>query len=149
MTGEINPVGGETVRPGGMQVQNAQRHWQALLTIDHTHQIGILDIVIGQHVAVVAMRMKNDTVQGLDQCRPVAGKNIADIGCKLRRMIPVAIESDAGTVKGGKRKRAFGEINIVVGACPDISEDFFCFCARCHDAGITILGDVKGSKAVA
>lgn len=149
MAREVDPVSGEAMGPGSMQIQNAQRHRQPFFSIYDAHQIGILNIVIGEHIAVIAMRLEDDAVQCLDQRDTAGGKGFADIIGKTRYMVAVPVKRDTRAVERGKRKRAFGEIDFAVGAGPDVPKDFLCLCAWCHDAGITIPGGVKGLKAVA
>ena len=55
-------------------------------------------------------------------------------------MIAVAVERHTRTVERGKSEGAFGKIDVVIGPGADAPEDLFCFCARCHDSGITIPG---------
>ena len=131
MAGEIQPVRREPVGAGGMQIQNAERHRQALLAVDHAHQVGVLDIVIGEHVAVIAVLSQHHPVQRRNDAAAVYQRR-ADIVGKPLDMVAVTGQGDAGPVERSKRKRGIGEIDIAVGPGADIPENVFCFGARGH-----------------
>src|SRR6202035_1732160 len=59
------------LRPRGMQIEDAERHRQALATVDDTHQVGVLQIVIGQLIAAVAVFQQDDLVERLRPRREI------------------------------------------------------------------------------
>ena len=63
------------LRPGNVDIQYSQRHWQAFAAFDDPYQIGILWIVVGQRVALIIVFARN----GIGQCARLAGNIAGDL----------------------------------------------------------------------
>jgi hypothetical protein len=94
-----------------VQIEDAERHRQAFAAIDDPHQIGVLQIVIGQLVAAVAVLQQQDFVQ-----RPGTGGEIAagvwvavNITRQAREVLSVAGQTDPRPLERGKRQRRLAD----------------------------------------
>ena len=65
MPGKGQPDAVPALRPRGMQIEDAERHRQAFAAVDDPHQIGVLQIVVGQLVAAIAVFQQDDLVERL------------------------------------------------------------------------------------
>ena len=112
--GETQAMHGPAARPAGVQVQNAQRHRQALAAVNHPHQVGVLDIVIGEFVSTVAKAGSHGFGQRGDAVIVGCVIGNGDGAGQFRQMIAVAVERNLRPVQRGQRQRRLGQIDLVV-----------------------------------
>ena len=137
MAGKVQPVGGIAMRAGRLKKKYAEGNRQSLLAVDHTHQISILNVVISERVAAVAVCLQNYGGERFWQVFS-SSKCIADIVGQFFDVIPVSIRRDTRPVKCSKRQRALSQVDGGVIAPADISENVFCGAARHHD-GLSVV----------
>src|SRR5437868_12106959 len=86
-----------TLRPRRVQIENPERHRQPFAAIDDPHQIAVLQIVVSQFVAAVAVLQQDDLVERLRTGGEIAGRARVppDIPGERGEMPAVAAEPDA------------------------------------------------------
>src|SRR5205085_3645152 len=86
-----------TLRPRPVQIENPERHRQAFAAIDDPHQVAVLEIVVSQFVAAVAVLQQDDLVERLRTGGEIAGRASMppDIPGKRGEMLAVAAETAA------------------------------------------------------
>ena len=111
MAGEGEPGHVPALSPRGMDVEDPERHRQTFAAIDHPHQIGVLQVVIGQRVAGIAVFQQDDLVERAGASAEVAGSvgMIADIAGDQPQMIAIMPEIDTWTFERGECQRRLGD----------------------------------------
>jgi hypothetical protein len=79
-----------------MDIEDAERHRQTLASVNHPHQVGVLQVVITQLVAGVAVFQQDDLVERASARGEVAcGTRVpSDIAGEQPQMIAIAPEGD-------------------------------------------------------
>jgi hypothetical protein len=62
-----------------VQVQDRQGNRQALATLDHAHEVGVLQVVVGFGVAAIAVRPCDDFTE-VPGCRTAAAHEVGEVG---------------------------------------------------------------------
>ena len=92
---------------GGVDKQDAERDRQPFAAVDDTHQIRVLQVVVGQLVARIAVFQEDDFVERAGAIgKAAAGAGMAgDIAGDQLQMLAVAGEIDALTLERRQRQR--------------------------------------------
>ena len=90
--GKPSPTAVPALGPRGMQIEDAERHRQAFAAVDDPHQVGVLQIVVGQLVAAIAVFQQDDLVERVGARGKIALRAgvAADIARERRKMLAVA-----------------------------------------------------------
>src|SRR6202158_2357863 len=111
MPGKAEADAVPALRPRGMQVKDAERHRQAFAAIDDPHQVGVLQIVVGQLVAAIAVFQEDDLVERPGPRGEVAAGSAMppDIARDRREVLAIAYEADARPLEGSEGERGFAD----------------------------------------
>ena len=111
MAGEGEPDGFPALGAAGVHVKDSQRHGQPLPAVDDAHQIGVLQIVIGQRVAGIPVFQKNDLVESAGSFRDISGcgRMLADIYREQPQMLAVPLRADPRAFERGERQGRLGD----------------------------------------
>jgi hypothetical protein len=110
MAGEGEPGHFPALSPRGMNVEDPERHRQTFTAVDDPDQIGVLQVVIGQRVAGIAILQQDDLIERTSARGEVAGgiRMLADIAGDQPQMIAIMPEIDTRALERGKRQRRLG-----------------------------------------
>ena len=109
MPGKGQPGRLPTLGAGGVDEQDSEDHRKPFPAVDHAHQIGVLQIVVSQLVAGIAILQQDDLIERASAAGKVARRsrmprNIA--GDQLQ-VIAVAGEIDPLALERGQHQRRF------------------------------------------
>src|SRR5215472_13727376 len=96
MTGKGQARHVPTLGARGVDVEDAERNRQTLAAVDDPYQVGVLQIVIGQLVAGIAILQQDDLVERAGPRREVARRALMtpDVARQQPEMIAVARQVD-------------------------------------------------------
>src|SRR6185437_13277274 len=99
------------LRPRRVQVENPERYRQTFAAIDDPHQIAILQIVVSQFVAAVAMLQQDDLVERLRTGSEIASSARVppDIPGERGEVLAVTAEIYARPLERGERERRLSD----------------------------------------
>ena len=111
MTGKSEPGRFPALRAGGVDKQNAEHDRQPFAAVDDPHQIGVLQIVVGQLVARIAVFQQDDFVQRQGTPGKIArgARMLRHVASDQLQVIAVAREIDPPALERGQRQRRLGD----------------------------------------
>src|SRR3984893_9297204 len=111
MAREGEPDSLPALSAAGVHVENTERHRQAFPAVDDAHQIGILQVVIGQRIAGIPVSQKQDLVESAGSLGYIAGRSgmAADITREHLQMLAVARRADPRAFERGERQGRLGD----------------------------------------
>ena len=111
MAGKGEPGRLPALRAGGVDEQDPEHHRQPFAAVDDPHQIGVLQIVVGQLVAGIAVLQQDDLVERAGAVGKIARRAgmARDIAGDQPQMIAVAGEIDALALERGQHQRRLGD----------------------------------------
>ena len=93
MAGERQSLGRPSLGAGDMQIEDRQRHRQALAALDDAHEVGVLQIVVGLAVAAIGVGARDHLGEGLGRgAAPV--DEVGEIGRHRRHLLAEGREID-------------------------------------------------------
>ena len=110
---KVRPVAPPALGPRDVDVEDAERDGEALSPVDDAQQIGVLHVVVGLAVALVAVAFEEYGVYGIDLlCERIGAPHRLD---RLRgepaKVVAIGVDRGAGTIERGKHERRLGEID--------------------------------------
>ena len=134
MEREVEPHHMPALSAGGVNVKDAERHGQALAAVDDPHQIGVLHVLIGEGIALIAVALG----QHFRECGGTRGEIGGALGrggsviSNLRQVIAVALERHTGTIERRQRERGSGQVDRAIILSGDGVEQGPRLVARAH-----------------
>ncbi len=86
VSGKAEPRGAPPLCPGGVQVQDPERHRQPLAPIDDPGQVGVVEIIVGLGIAAIPEGAENDVVERLDAAAERGAGGMPDRHRDLRKV---------------------------------------------------------------
>ena len=106
VAGEVQPGGVLAHGARDMDVDDAQRHRQALAPLEHAREIGVLQIVVGRGIASETEILRHRAGQRLvHRGAAGAGARVVD---QQRQQAVIGVEIGQLATRGAEQKRRFG-----------------------------------------
>ena len=111
MAGKGEAGGFPALSAGGVDIKDAEHHRQAFAAVDDPHQVGVLQIVVGQLVARVAILEEDDLVQRARPLGKVARGTLMtrDVTGDQLQMLAITRKVDALALERGEHEGGFGD----------------------------------------
>ncbi len=140
-----------TLSAASTEIENAERHRQPLAPIDHAHEVGVLQIVVGEVIAAIAVGADDYRAQRLGSGGSLHGPHggSPEIARKRRQMLPIAHEGDLRPIERGECERRLADgprgvaertqaREVLQGAAPVVEQALRRACGHC--SGCTCTG---------
>ncbi len=115
-----------TASPGGMEIQNAESHRQALAPVDHMHQVRVVHVFVCFGVALVTEFHREDLAQRRNLHADTGSRidrRVRLVG-QLGQVIAVGGRVDAGPVESRQDQGGIGQVDVGVVPCSDFAQRF-------------------------